>query len=181
MDTDRGWPGKRGDARPQHLGAVGSRLRIGPVVELAVAPARRQAADVRALGVAALKILVGDVAVLVPVLLLGDAEVDEGLVPDVGEAHCGRNVTPGTGPSPRGSGWPPPRRRPDSPGSCPWRARASRAPARVRAGGGSTGATSPAPRPPAASSSGPGWHSKARGSRAGHPARCRTSTPRRRG
>src|SRR5204863_1676346 len=141
MDTDRGWPGKRGDARPQHLGAVGSRLRVGPVVELPVAPPRRQAADVRALGVAALNVLVRDVAVLVPVLLLGDAEVDEGLVPDVGEAHCGRNVTPGTGLSPRGSGWRPLLRRRGSPGSSPSTARGGRAARRARVAAGNTGAT----------------------------------------
>src|SRR5204862_2792368 len=155
MDTDRGWPGKRGDARPQHLGAVGSRLRIGPVVELAVAPARRQAADVRALGVAALEVLVGDVALLVPVLLLGDAEVDEGLVPDVGEAHGARNVTRGTGLTPRGRGSLPPLLRHGSPGSCPWRAHGARTPPPTRGGGGSTGATPPGRGSRAASSSGP--------------------------
>ena len=47
----------------------------------------RQAAHVRALRICALELFVGDVPVLVPVLLLGDAEVDEGAVPDVCEGH----------------------------------------------------------------------------------------------
>ena len=73
------------------------RLRIGPVVEVPLAPPRRESADVRPLGIGPLKLLVGDVAVLVPVVLLGDAEVDERPVPDIGEAHLARNVTPGEG------------------------------------------------------------------------------------
>src|SRR5262249_27349929 len=158
-----------------------ARLRIGPVVELALAPARCQAAHVRSLRVAALEVLVRDVAVLVPVLLLGDAEVDEGLVPDVGEAHCGRNVTPGTGLTRRGSASRPPPRRPGNPGSCPSRAPAGRAARRARAGGGSTGATPPGRGSRAASSSARARPSRPRGSREGLPARCRTSTPRRRG
>src|SRR5205823_4980369 len=52
------------------------------------------------LGVGPLQILVGEVAVLVPLLLLGDAEVDEGLAPDVREAHSSANVTPASGRSP---------------------------------------------------------------------------------
>ena len=76
--------GRPEDARPR----VRRRLRIRPVVELLAAAAPvREAAHVRALGVRTLELLVGDVPVLVPVLLLGDAEVDEGAVPDVCEGH----------------------------------------------------------------------------------------------
>jgi hypothetical protein len=65
----------RRDARRRLVG-----FRLGPVVEVLVAPARRQAADVRALAVALLQALLGRVPVLVlpVVVLLGDAEVDEG-------------------------------------------------------------------------------------------------------
>ena len=74
------------------------RLGVGPVVEfLAAATPRREPAHVRPVGVGALELLVGEVAVLVPILFLGDPEVDEGLAPDVGEAHgaecyCGRRL-----------------------------------------------------------------------------------------
>ena len=86
--------------RPRVVRAV-ARLRVGPVLELARPAARRQPADVRALAVGALELLVRDVAVLVPVLvLLGDAEVDERAVPEVGEAHGARNVNPDTGTEP---------------------------------------------------------------------------------
>src|SRR5262249_59925992 len=61
----------------------------GAVVESRRPPTGRQAANVRPFGIGALEVLVGDVALLVPVLLLGDAEVHEGLVPDVCEAHYG--------------------------------------------------------------------------------------------
>src|SRR6266540_2428085 len=50
---------------------------IGPVVELLLAPPGREPADVGALRVGALELLLGHVAVLVPVVLLGDPEVDE--------------------------------------------------------------------------------------------------------
>src|SRR5438874_7075516 len=97
MDARRARPRQRLDDGSSALGAEDSRARgrarlgrlgIGPVVEVAaVRPARCESAHVRPLGVAALELLVRQVAVLVPVLLLGDAEVDEGLVPDVPEAH----------------------------------------------------------------------------------------------
>src|SRR3954471_11559237 len=77
--------------RPHHGGARGrdglGRLGIGPVVELPASLPRSEPADVRPLRVGALQLLVREVAVLVPVLLLGDAEVDESFVPDVAEAH----------------------------------------------------------------------------------------------
>src|SRR4029079_8494766 len=77
------------DARP----LVRRLLRIGPVVEvLAAGAAGREPPDVRSLGVRALQLLVREVAVLVPLLLLGDAEVDEGLVPDVRESHGSRVI-----------------------------------------------------------------------------------------
>src|SRR5207253_5285098 len=79
--------------RTQDRRAVAVGLGIRPVVELAFAPARCKAAHVRPLGVRTLEILVGDVAFLVPVVLLGDAEVDERPVPDVGKAHFGGNLT----------------------------------------------------------------------------------------
>src|SRR6185437_7530316 len=99
-----------------------------------------EAADVRPLGVCTLKLLVGEVPVLVPVLLLGDAEVDEGLVPDVGEAHLASDVTQPVGKSLlrlecRSR---PPRRPRASPDSSPSRARAAHAARRGREGGGST-------------------------------------------
>jgi len=76
----------------------GGRLVVGEdVVELVAAAARAQPADVRPVGVGALQLLVGEVAVLVPIVFLGDPEIDEGLVPDVCEAHaaesyCGRRL-----------------------------------------------------------------------------------------
>src|SRR5207244_5764021 len=74
--------------RAQHRRAV-VRLRVGvgPVVEVPPPPGR-EPAYVRPLGVRALELLVREVALLVPLLvLLGDPEVDERAVPDVGEAH----------------------------------------------------------------------------------------------
>src|SRR5436853_426909 len=87
--------------RPQDARARGRGLRIGPVVRVLVAAAapRRESTDVRPVRVCTLKLLVGEVAVLVPVLFLGDAEVDEGLVPDVGEAHLASDVTQRAGKS----------------------------------------------------------------------------------
>src|SRR5581483_8984602 len=121
------------DARP----GVRRRLGIGPVVELLPpAAAMRQAADVRPLGVGPLELLVGDVAVFVPVLLFGDAEVHEGAVPDVGKGHGCGDVTPATGLIPPGRGSLPRPRRRRSPGSFPSRARRARAPRRAREGGG---------------------------------------------
>jgi hypothetical protein len=49
--------------------------------------------DVPLLRIDALELLVGEVAVFFPLLFLGDPEVDERAVPDVGEAHLARNVT----------------------------------------------------------------------------------------
>src|SRR6185295_6339355 len=131
-----------GDPRPQHGRPVVRGLGIGPVVEFALSPARGEAPHVRALGVAPLEVLVGDVGVFVPVLFLGDAEVDEGLVPHVRKAHLARNVTPRTGLSPRGRGSLPPAQRPCSPGSSPWTARPGCAPRRAHGAGGSRNAGS---------------------------------------
>src|SRR5437763_5254166 len=76
----------RRGAKHARAGTCG--LRVGPVVELLTAPPpRREPAHVGPLCIGALQVLVREIAVLVPLLLLGDAEVDEGLVPDVGEAH----------------------------------------------------------------------------------------------
>src|SRR5712691_8502885 len=61
--------------RPQGSGAVAPvGLGIRPVVELALAPPGREPADVRPLRVAALEVVVGDVALLIPIVFLGDAE-----------------------------------------------------------------------------------------------------------
>src|SRR6476646_8069189 len=77
---------RRGD-----LDLAGGSVGVGPVVVVASAAAR-QPADIRAVVVRPLELLVRGVAVLVPVVvLLGDAEVDEGAAPEVGEAHVGRN------------------------------------------------------------------------------------------
>src|ERR671912_437323 len=84
---------------------AGRRLRIGPVVELPAvrAPAGRQPADIRPFRVRPLELLVRDVPVLVPVVfvLLGDAEVNEGSVPDVGKGHRAGDISPGSGYSSR--------------------------------------------------------------------------------
>ena len=89
MHTHGRRPGKCGDARPlaHHRRAFAVGLGIGPVVELALAPARSEPAHIRAFRVRPLDVLVGDVALLVPVVLFGDAKVDERPVPDVREAH----------------------------------------------------------------------------------------------
>src|SRR5207244_10356589 len=94
-DANRGGPRQGRDAcpLPHHRRAVAVGLRIGPIVELTLAPAGGEPTHVRALRVRALDVLVGDVALLVPVVLLGDAEVDERPVPDVGKAHFGGNLT----------------------------------------------------------------------------------------
>ena len=104
----------------------------------------RQPPHVRALGVDPLELLVGEVAVLVPVLLLGDAEVDERPVPDVGEGHgCAGSLPRARGPSPPARRSLPPRRRPRSPGSFPSTARRARAPRPAPADAGTTAATPP--------------------------------------
>src|SRR5579884_2979618 len=72
-------------ARRPHV----ARLGIRPVVEVTGASTRREPAHVRPLGIRALHVLVGEVALVVPVLFLGDPEVDERLVPDVSKAHAG--------------------------------------------------------------------------------------------
>src|SRR5207244_10922451 len=76
-------------SRPQHRGRLALRgLRIAPVVRVAAAPGGREPADIRALAVGALQLVVREIALLVPLfVLLGDPEVDERAVPDVGEAH----------------------------------------------------------------------------------------------
>src|SRR2546421_303736 len=67
---------------------VARRQQEDLVGDAAGAAARRDPAHVRALRIRPLEVLVGDVAVLVPVLvLLGDAEVDERAVPDVAQPH----------------------------------------------------------------------------------------------
>src|SRR5262245_47413009 len=95
----------------------------------------------------------GEVAVLVPVLFLGDAEVDEGTGPDVGETHGAADVSAATGLRRPGHRSLPPRRRPGSPGSSPSTARAARAAPRAHGGGGSTVAIPRGRRSRAASSS----------------------------
>src|SRR4029079_10159260 len=73
------------DARPLRVG-----LGVGPVVVVVVPrPARRKAAHVLLL-VPLRELVLGEIAVLVPVLFLGDAEVDERTGPDIGESHAGR-------------------------------------------------------------------------------------------
>src|SRR5919201_3767898 len=89
-----GIPGAGGT---QHGGAIAFGLGIRPVVELALPAPRRQPPHVRPLGVRPLEVLVGDVALLVPVVLLRDAEVDERPVPDVRKAHLAADVTPRRG------------------------------------------------------------------------------------
>jgi len=69
--------------RTQHLRTVGA--GIGPVVELALAPPRSEPANVRPFLVAPLELL-GRIFV-VPLVLLGDSEVDERAIPKVAEAH----------------------------------------------------------------------------------------------
>src|SRR5262249_4861937 len=157
------------------------RLWIGPVVELALATSRCESTDVRTLGVRALEILVRDVALFVPVVLLGDAEVDERPVPDVRKPHRAPNVTPRTGLIRRGRTSPPPRRQRDSPCSFPSTARAGRGRARARQGGENTVATLRRRRSRAASSSARAHPRRARGSAAAPPARLPTSSPRRKG
>src|SRR5205814_6830181 len=131
--------------------------RVRPVVIVAVTSPGCEPAHVRARAVAALELLLGRVAVdvLVPLVLLGDPEVDERAVPDVCESHCARDVTSRTGLIRPESAWRLLRRRPASPAWCPSRARSGRGARRARAGGGSTGATPPGRRRTAASSSGP--------------------------
>src|SRR5215216_1669143 len=63
-------------------------VRVGPVVEVLLPAPRSEPAHVRPLAVGAPQLLLGEVAVLVPVvLLLGDAEVDERSVPNVCKSH----------------------------------------------------------------------------------------------
>ena len=148
------------------------------------APPRSEPADVRPLGVGALELLVGEVAVLVPLLLLGDAEVDEGLVPDVGEAHAsgmvlrGRQILHFSGPAVAEDRRADPdvrRALLDRDAVVLARAhrelRGGRAPRRARAGGGSTAATLPGRRRTAASSSARARRGRARGTRASSPGR----------
>src|SRR5205823_9732596 len=75
---------------PDEIG-LQSRVGVRPVVVL-LPVAAWQPTDVRAVAVRALELLVGDVAILVPVLVfLGDAEVHERAIPEVGKAHPARN------------------------------------------------------------------------------------------
>src|SRR5438128_943613 len=106
--------------RPDHGGALLVGVGIGPVVEFLASAAWRQPADVRALAVRALELLLGDITVLVPlVVLLGDPEVDERAVPDVSKGHFQRDSNRGRARSRFGSTWPPLPPRSGSPGSFP--------------------------------------------------------------
>src|SRR3972149_2838511 len=112
-------------ARHDEVELARCRLGGGRVVNLARA-ARCEPAHVRALArvVAPLQLLVRGEPVLVPVLfLLGDAEVDEGAIPDVREAHAYPNGTPAPDRGRAGRAVRLPRRRRASPGSRPSRAR----------------------------------------------------------
>src|SRR3954447_451425 len=136
------------DARPLRVG-----LGVGPIVVVVVPRSPgREAAHVRLL-VAVGELVLGDIAVLVPVFFLGDPEVDEGTGPDVGETHGAADVSAATGLSRPGHRSRPPRPPPGSPGSFPSRARAARAARRARGGGGSTAETPPGRRRRAAWSS----------------------------
>src|SRR5438093_593290 len=126
---------RRAETRPRLRDGL---LRLSPVVELGPPAARRQPAHVGPLAVRALELLVRVVAVLVPVLrLLGDPEVDEGAVPELGETHDRPMLTRPCdlvlrlnrprGRFPAGRRWRPPRPRPDSPGRSPSTARPGRA------------------------------------------------------
>src|SRR2546421_237456 len=86
----------------------------------------RQMTDVPAL-VRIGDLVFGEVAVLVPVLFLGNAEVDEGTGPDVGESHRAADVSAARGPRRPARRSPPPRWRPGNPGSFPSTAQAARA------------------------------------------------------
>ena len=80
--------------RDRKLG-LGGAVGLAPLV-LALA---RQAADVLALAatVVPLDLLARDRRVVVPLLVLGDAEVDERAIPDVAEAHVRRDRNPCAG------------------------------------------------------------------------------------
>src|SRR5207245_7396430 len=88
---------------------------LGPVVGIAVALPRREPAHVRPpLLVAPLELL-GRGVVVVPLVLLGDPEVDERAVPEVSERHSARNPTSRRERSRLGRTSRPPRRRRGSP------------------------------------------------------------------
>ena len=184
--------GRRGDrlgAARGHDGLAVRRCRRCRSSPRTPALSPRQPAHVRAVAVGPLELLVRRVPVLVPVLvLLGDAEVDERAVPEVGKAHCASEMVtrrPERSPlraprarSRRARRSRPPRRRRGSPGSCPSRAPAARAPRRARAAAGSTGARPPGRLRAAASSSARARRGRARETPAARPARPRTSSPR---
>ena len=88
-------PPRRGGGRGSAAGrrTLAEPCRVGPVVELLLAAAWREAPHVWALCIGALEVFVREVAVFVHSSPLGDAEVDKGLVPDVGEALGARNGT----------------------------------------------------------------------------------------
>jgi hypothetical protein len=66
----------------------GVRVRLRPVLELVARSPRAESADVRPVVVGPLELIFGGERLLVPVLvLLDDAEVDEGAVPDVAKCH----------------------------------------------------------------------------------------------
>src|SRR5205814_305502 len=126
-------------ARPEVLGRLDA-SRVGPVVELAFTSPRGEAADVRALLVGPLELLLGCV-VVVPVVLFGNAEVDERPAPEVRKSHCENDFTRRRGRFLRERTLRPHPRRRGSPDSCPSTARGDRASRRARGGGGSTAAT----------------------------------------
>src|SRR5688572_22887447 len=82
----RAWAVGRAKLRA-HRGRRRLLAGVGPVVELLLTPPGGEPADVRPIRVGALQLLLGHEAVLVPVVLLGDPEVDERPVPDVRESH----------------------------------------------------------------------------------------------
>src|SRR5581483_5762768 len=89
-------PRRRAARRPLRL------RRLRPVVVLVRAAARREATDVRPLAVALLEAFlgrVGLVVVVVVLVLLRDAEVDERPRPQIAQAHRGnRNAAGGRAP-----------------------------------------------------------------------------------
>src|SRR5215213_8904198 len=64
---------------------------IRPVVELLLAPPRRDPPDVRPLLIRPLELLL-DRVLVVPVVLFRDPEVDQRSVPEIGETHRRRSL-----------------------------------------------------------------------------------------
>src|SRR5262249_34840371 len=140
--------------------------------------------------VVALELVVGDQSVLVPVLVLGDAEVDKGAIPDVGESHDGADCSPVRArlPVSRGRACSPPGSKPPllppqsaSPVTCPSTALSDRCGRRAREARETRTVTPLRRRRSEASSS--GLESRRTDRRTLRPRRQRhrTSTPRRTG